>query len=46
MIQHPQQTPRQWARRLARRGVRLGTQEIQAVMDHYQLTGKKGLLSS
>lgn len=46
MIQHPRQTPRQWARRLARQGVRLGTQEIQAVMDHYQLTGKKGLLSS
>ena len=46
MIEHPQQTPRQWIRRLARRGVRLGTQDIQAVMDHYQLTVKKGLSSS
>jgi hypothetical protein len=46
MIQHPQQTPRRWARRLARRNIRLGTQDIQAVMDHYQLTVKKGLLSS
>lgn len=46
MIQHPQHTPRQWARRLARRGIRLGTQEIQAVVDHYQLAVKKGLLNS
>jgi hypothetical protein len=45
MIQHPQQTPRQWARRLGRRNIRLGTQDIRAVMEHYQLTVKKGLLS-
>jgi len=46
MIRHPRQTPRHWARRLARRGMRLGTPEIQAVLDHYQLSVKKGLLSS
>jgi len=45
MIQHPQQTPRQWARRLRRRNIRLGAQDIRAVMEHYQLTVKKGLLS-
>jgi hypothetical protein len=46
MIRHPQQTPRQWARRLARRGIRLRAAQIQAVLDHYQLSLKKGLLSS
>ncbi len=46
IIRHPQQTPRQWARRLARRGIRLRIPEIQAVLDHYQLSVKKGLLSS
>ena len=46
IIRHPRQTPRQWARRLARRGIRLRTAEIQAVLDHYQLSVKKGLLSS
>jgi hypothetical protein len=46
MIRHPRQTPRQWARRLARQGIRLKTAEIQAVLDHYQLSVKKGLLSS
>ena len=46
MIRHPQQTPRQWARRLARRDIPLGTQDIKAVMEHYELTVKKGLLSS
>jgi hypothetical protein len=46
LIRHPQQTPRQWARRLARQGICLGTPEIQAVLDHYQLSVKKGLLSS
>lgn len=46
MIRHPDQTPRQWARRLARQGIRLGAREIQAVLDHHQLSVKKGLLSS
>ena len=46
LIRHPRQTPRQWARRLARQGIRLRTPEIQAVLDHYQLSVKKGLLSS
>jgi hypothetical protein len=46
MIRHPRQTPRQWARRLARQGFRLKTSEIQAVLDHYQLSLKKGLSSS
>ena len=45
MIRHPQQTPRQWARRLAHQGIRLKTHEIQAVLDHYQLSVKKGLSS-
>jgi hypothetical protein len=46
MIRHPQQTPRQWGRRLARQGIPLRTPEIQAVLDHYQLTVKKGPSSS
>jgi hypothetical protein len=44
MIRHPQQTPQQWARRLRRRNIRLGTRDIKAVMERYQLTVKKGLL--
>ena len=46
MIRHPRQTPRQWARRLARQEIRLKTAEIQAVLDHYQLSLKKVLSSS
>jgi hypothetical protein len=46
MIRHPQQTPRQWARRLVRHNIRLGTQDIGAVIKHYHLAVKKGLLSS
>jgi hypothetical protein len=46
MIRHPQQTPQQWARRLARSDIHLGIQEINAVMDYYHLTAKKGLLNS
>ena len=46
MIRHPQRTPQQWARRLARRNVPLGTQDIMAVVEYYNLTVKKGLLSS
>jgi hypothetical protein len=45
IIQRPRNTPRQWVRRLARRGVRIGTKEIQAVLEHYGLDPKKGLLS-
>ena len=45
IIQRPRSTPRQWVRRLARRGVRVGTQQIQAVLDHYGIDRKKGLLS-
>ena len=45
IIRHPQQTPRQWARRLARQGIRWRTPQIQAVLDHYGLSVKKGLLS-
>lgn len=46
MIRHPQQSPQQWARRLARRDIRLGMQDIKAVIEHYDLTVKKGLLNS
>jgi hypothetical protein len=46
IIRHPRQTPRQWARRLARQGIRLGTAEMGAVLEHYGLSVKKGLLSS
>jgi hypothetical protein len=46
MIRHPRRTRRQWARRLARQGIRLKAPDIQAVLDHYQLSGKKGFLSS
>jgi hypothetical protein len=46
MIRHPQAAPRQWARRLSRQGIRLKTRQIQAVIDHYRLDVKKGLLSS
>jgi hypothetical protein len=46
MIRHPQQTPRLWARRLVRRNIRLETQDIRAVMEHYHLTVKKKLLNS
>jgi hypothetical protein len=46
MIQRPQHSPRQWARRLSRRNIRLSTQDIQAVLEHYEIEGKKGLLTS
>jgi hypothetical protein len=45
IIQRPQNTPRQWVRRLARRGIRMGTKDIQRVLDHYQIERKKGLLN-
>lgn len=46
MIGHPQNTPRQWSRRLARQGIRIPPQQIQAVLDHYQIDLKKGLFIS
>lgn len=46
MIRHPRQTPQQWARRLARSDIRLGTQDINAVIKHYHLSVKKGLLNA
>ena len=46
IIRRPQNTSRQWARRLARQGVRIGTGDIQAVLEHYQMDPKKGLLKS
>jgi hypothetical protein len=46
MIQRPRSAHRQWARRLARQGISLEPAAIQAVMDHYGLSVKKGLLSS
>ena len=46
IIRRPQNTPRQWGRRLTRQGVRIATADIQAVLDHYQIDPKKGLLKS
>jgi len=46
IIQRPRNTPRQWVRQLTRRGVKIGTKDIQAVLDHYRIDRKKGLLSS
>ena len=46
IIKRPQNIPRQWARRLSQQGIRLGTGEIQAVLDHYGIDLKKGLLKS
>ena len=45
IIQRPRDTPRQWARRLAQRGIRIGTKQIQAILDHYGIDSKKGLLN-
>lgn len=45
IITRPKNTPRQWARRLARQGIRIGTNDIQVVLDHYQIDLKKGLLN-
>jgi hypothetical protein len=46
IIQRPGNTPRQWARRLSRQGVQLTTDDILAVLDHYRIDLKKGLLKS
>ena len=44
-IRRPKNTPQQCARRLAQQGVRLKTTDIQAVVQHYQIDRKKGLLN-
>lgn len=46
IIRQPQNTPRQWTRRLRRQGIRMSTADVQAVIDHYQIDPKKGLLKS
>lgn len=46
IIQRPGNTPRQWVQQLTRRGVKMGTKDIQAVLDHYRIDPKKGLWSS
>jgi hypothetical protein len=46
MIRKPQWTPQQWARQLARHNVPVGMQQIRAVVEHYRLTVKKGLLNT
>ncbi len=46
IIRRPQNTPRQWIRRLARQGVCIKTDDVQAVLDHYHVDPKKGLLRS
>jgi len=46
VIRHPRQAPRHWARQLARRDIHLDTQEILAVLAHYGLSPKKGLLNA
>ena len=46
IIRRPKNTPRQWARQLARQGVPINTNDIQTVLDHYQIDRKKRLLKS
>jgi len=46
IIRHPQQTPRQWSQHLARRDIRLSTAQIRTVIEHYDLSLKKGLLNA
>ena len=45
IIQGPRDTPRQWTRRLAQRGIRIGTKQIQAILEYYGIDSKKGLLN-
>ena len=45
IIQRPRDTPRQWARRLAQRNIRIATRDIQAILEHYGIDSKKGLLN-
>jgi len=46
MIRHPRQGPRQWVRHLARHDIRVGSEDIRAVIEHYDLSVKKGLLNA
>ena len=46
IIRQPRNTPQQWARRLVRQGIRMGTEDIQAILAHYGIDVKKGLLRS
>jgi hypothetical protein len=46
IIRRPGQSPQQWARRLSRHGTALRAQDIRAVLEHFQLDVKKGLLKS
>ena len=46
IIQRPQNSPRQWASRLARQQIRLSTEDIQAILEHYEIDQKKGLFTS
>jgi len=46
MIQRPQNTPRQWTNRLARQQIRLSTEDVRVILDHYGIDRKKGLSSS
>jgi len=45
IIQRPRNSPRQWAQRLARQQIRLSTDDIRKVLDHYGIDRKKGLLT-
>jgi hypothetical protein len=45
IIQRPRNSPRQWARRLARQQIRLSTEDIRTVLDHYRIDRKKGLFT-
>jgi hypothetical protein len=45
IIQRPRNSPRQWARRLARQQIRLSTEDIRTVLDHYGIDRKKGLFT-
>ena len=45
IIQRPRDTPRQWARRLVQRGIRIGSKDIQVILEHYGIDSKKGLLN-
>lgn len=46
IIQRPQNSSRQWASRLARQQIRLSTEDIQAILEHYEIDQKKGLFTS
>lgn len=46
IIRRPHNTPRQWARHLGQQRIRMRTSDIQAVLDHYGIDPKKGLLKS